>query len=522
MEQEVSDNQIIKKSKRLSFKKNKYLIISFVLLLITLPIIVIASLSRTSMFSKANTNEVLPQAALKENPPKPFIDESQRGLVWAGLKANDNARCNNAFSIVDNNGNFLGCTHGPDPAPAGVDVTETRDTQEIIASADSIGVNNVPCIGDGTSGKRVQMIYAVSSDVVDRYNDLLPTFNSWAGLLDLAVNESAAKTGGERHIRLVTNPDCSLNVEKVILSPAGDDSFSSTVGELQALGYTRSDRKYVLWSDARVYCGIAQVRTDTKPTLDNLNNARGGYARVDAGCWGRSDHLSELHELMHTLGAVQPSSSHATSGFHCTDENDAMCYRDAAEVVMTYPCASSNERLLDCNNDDYFAVNPEPNSYLATHWNVASSEYLTVLNAVNSPTPTPNLGVLSTPTPIPSPTDSPTPTPTIVPTSIPTPTTGIVDSIKPTVSVATPLNGAIIPKNSNFYITVNASDNNAVSKVETYVNSALICTQQGTIFTQYQCLWKVPGKKNGKYTITTRAFDSSNNSSTASVNVTAQ
>ena len=143
-----------------------------------------------------------------------------------------------------------------------------------------------------------------------------------------------------------------------------------------------------MWVDATVYCGIAQVRTDDSAALTNLNNTRSGYARVDSGCWGRSDHLSELHELFHTLGSVQPTAPHGTAGFHCIDEYDAMCYRDATSVTLTYPCANANERLLDCGNDDYFHVNPPAGSYLDTHWNTADSAYLSSAPLSGAPAPT--------------------------------------------------------------------------------------------------------------------------------------
>lgn len=371
---------IIKKINR------KHLIIGL-LLLIILPVIVISALSQTNLFSRASRG--VPVAAIKENPPKPFVEEKERGLVWAGIKANENARCNNAFEIVDKDGNFLGCTHGPDPAPVGVDVTEDRDTQELVEAADSYGPAYVPCVGDGASGQRIQMIYAVSSDKVDRYNDLLSTFNTWAGMMDQSLNDSASKTGGEKHFKFVTNSDCTLNVLKIILTPAGDDNFSATVGELQAMGHTRLDRKYLMWSDATLYCGVAQFRTDDKPTQDNLNNARGGYGRIDAGCWGRNDHLSEVHELMHTLGAVQHTAPHGTQAGHCSDEWDVMCYRDATEVIITQDCnpSATYDRILDCNNDDYFNTNPAPGSYLDTHWNTANSVYLSseaIFPSVNS------------------------------------------------------------------------------------------------------------------------------------------
>ena len=44
---------------------------------------------------------------------------------------------------------------------------------------------------------------------------------------------------------------------------------------------------------------------------------------------------------------------------------------------MTYPCAGANDRMLDCNHDNYFHTSPQAGSYLATHWNTADSVFLT-------------------------------------------------------------------------------------------------------------------------------------------------
>jgi hypothetical protein len=44
---------------------------------------------------------------------------------------------------------------------------------------------------------------------------------------------------------------------------------------------------------------------------------------------------------------------------------------------MEYLCASSsNDRILDCNKDDYFHTNPPNGNYLKTHWNIANSDFL--------------------------------------------------------------------------------------------------------------------------------------------------
>ncbi|MCA1691174.1 MAG: hypothetical protein LC733_02845, partial [Actinobacteria bacterium] len=225
-------------------------------------------------------------------------------------------------------------------------------------------------------------IYARASNVTDRYASFAASFGQWAADVDMIVNASAAETGGTRHVRFLTDPSCNPMIDRVTFSTTGDDNMSNTISELRSRGYNRSDRKYLVWVDANVYCGIAQVYWDDSQNPApgaNYSNGHpqvaGEVARVDNGCWGFGGSV-EAHELMHNLGGVQTSAPNSTPSNHCRDESDRMCYVDGPDVTMESRCPSSHESRFDCNHDDYFHTNPPAGSYLATHWNTASSVFL--------------------------------------------------------------------------------------------------------------------------------------------------
>ncbi|MDQ3669376.1 MAG: hypothetical protein M3377_03710, partial [Actinomycetota bacterium] len=292
---------------------------------------------------------------LADNGKARASPNAARGLLYHGLEhGNAGGLCDDVYEVHKANGR-LGCTHGPDPAPAGRDVRRRRSTHELrvaavhAASTSSLltpsATGSIQCVGDGVSGNRVLAVYAYPAGGIDRYADIVPLIRGWAADVDGEIDASAAETGGTRHVRFVTDAGCGLFVEKVSLSAGAVNDLTIMESKLAAAGYDRSDRKYLVWVDANVYCGIADLWLDDSPFESNWNNGATGvpgmFARVDNGCWG----YAEKHELVHTLGGVQTSAPNSSGYGHCIDESDDMCYDDddddddAGPITMTQACS---------------------------------------------------------------------------------------------------------------------------------------------------------------------------------------
>jgi hypothetical protein len=68
-----------------------------------------------------------------------------------------------------------------------------------------------------------------------------------------------------------TDTACNLLVEHVRLTASGDDTFNNTLTELSAQGFNAPDRKYLVWMESTVLCGIATYYPDDRKTAGNLN-----------------------------------------------------------------------------------------------------------------------------------------------------------------------------------------------------------------------------------------------------------
>lgn len=269
---------------------------------------------------------------------------------------------------------------------------------EAAATASNASTGPIPaadpaCYGDGSDGSRVQVLYAHEQSTPDRSGQLAVDLRRWVGQAEWTVNASARRSGGQRFVRWLTDAGggtgCHVRVTRVTVPDGALVDLSATIDALVARGYDRPDRRYLLFADTDRLCGVATLHLDDRPGPDNVSNHATGYGRVDRPCWAGGDqgwYSVAAHELIHTLGAVQSSAPNVSSGHHCTDQWDTLCYTDGSSTATRVVCSDGdtattgegdhNNRLLDCGHDDYFHTAPPAGSYLATHWNTADSVFL--------------------------------------------------------------------------------------------------------------------------------------------------
>jgi hypothetical protein len=379
-------------------------------------------------------------------------DTPEQGLVYDGLTAaKAGALCQGSYEV-----DAVTCTHGPDTAPVGLSVRHdvspitakapepvqpvressvpgdaeiardeggsalTADAPALIPDAAPgeadfvMGPHDVACEGDGRNGKRVQVLYLHDADTKSRYTDFAGSIRNWSAGVDQIFDQSAGETGGSRHIRFVTTPQCNVDVSEVQLPAGSLNSFTGSIKALTKLGYNRTDRKYLMFADTNVYCGIATYVADNRKGLGNRNNGGPSYGRVDAGCWST---VMAAHELTDSLGATLTGSPNATGAGGCLDEYDLLCGADRSGRRVREACPRKHETRLDCGHDDYFSTNPKPGSYLDRNWNIADSEFLLrsdggddIPDAPGAPAPTTAPPATQPAKPTPSKSATPTPT----------------------------------------------------------------------------------------------------------------
>jgi hypothetical protein len=106
--------------------------------------------------------------------------------VYDGLEVPYDGSCKGAFHVKSRVKGRQDCSHGPDVAPA---------TMTVLTGVAPVTTTPPPVVCDGTTGKRVQVIYAHSSTVADQYATYLTSFQQWAADTDSEYYVSAQQTG---------------------------------------------------------------------------------------------------------------------------------------------------------------------------------------------------------------------------------------------------------------------------------------------------------------------------------------
>ena len=268
-----------------------------------------------------------------------------------------------------------------------------------------------PCV---QGGDHYTVWYVYPEGTASRYASVVDSLRLYVGGASDFIDASAAQTGGHLQLRILHDSNCQIIVRELALPLSLMRDFWGLYDYFDQQGYTQINNpsiNAVIYLDDPYFCGQGSLWPDDTDSPSNLNNDGGEISVLGVGCWSAN---ITMHEIGHNAGAVQHSAPHMTSGWHCTDEYDVMCYNDGTGTT-TIVCQNTGlDDRYDCNDDDYFNTNPAPGSYLDTHWNPAAQPWRFYITP-SQPTPTPEPSPTNTPEPTPSPTNTPEPTPTATP-----------------------------------------------------------------------------------------------------------
>lgn len=231
---------------------------------------------------------------------------------------------------------------------------------------------------------RIKLIYAYPADRANRFVTYAPTIQANA---KTASDQVAAENGNLKTLRFDVGTSCGSEYADILsfrlpdarsayYTAGGDVDIDAVVADLPLSSPSGSIRNYAVYLDHLddpYAAGLGYLPLDDTHGPSNDTNA-GGWGAFLLGASAFDAHVL-LHEIGHTLGAVQDSAPHSSGAGHCTDEYDVMCYSDGGPGgPLTFPCAPPER--FDCGGDDYLDPTPAASSYLATHWNLYDSAFL--------------------------------------------------------------------------------------------------------------------------------------------------
>jgi hypothetical protein len=242
-----------------------------------------------------------------------------------------------------------------------------------------------------------KVIYAYAQDGVNRFSTRKNVIESRMKALNDAMN---AASGGRRELRLDTESGtCGRYVDIMTVQlPRNADQYGADLGE--ALRFMESDidakvaptaaeRNFVVWADlgcnGRCRGGVARTGFSLGPRLAIVWGGNSASGTFQDGTTDTFDIVAPLHEMLHTVGAVNASAPHVTrSGStplgHCWQEDDVMCQAEG-DIAPRFDCpgvGGDDSLVVDCGQDDYFNVDPPGGSFLAgsPNANTANSGFM--------------------------------------------------------------------------------------------------------------------------------------------------
>ncbi len=285
------------------------------------------------------------------------------------------------------------CTHGGDG------LTGTRALR---APAGGVSVPpKAPCAGNGKGGKRLRIYYGYPGDTSNRVSEFRAWIRESVNWADVNLDDSSPGVDGQ-HLRLYCKNGKSLTVSPLELKPIGGDeafTFGDYVGSLRdrsslGLGDDMEVPRftYAVFVDniTGAYAPGGQAtlwgddRADPALNWNNLLNGGPRFALIRITGSTTTGAYIFLHEVGHTLGAVQDSAPHTSQAGHCFETLDVMCYSDGGQYFVdggamqsVCPALPNGQRQFDCAGGDYYEIAPAEGSYLDLFWNTANSGWLT-------------------------------------------------------------------------------------------------------------------------------------------------
>lgn len=257
------------------------------------------------------------------------------------------------------------------------------DPQNILITETNDAISDILDYGEKRCGPFDKNITFILIDFdKNRYDEIYNKLQTLAIEVDAIFNHSAQINGGnERHVKFLRDENCNVilnyvKLPKFIHSLITTRTIQSTIfhqiDETNQMFTTifGTNIKPIIISDFD-FCGFSTIYPDDSKE-DNKNELYMTSMYLDNNCL---IYTFVAHEIVHSLGGVQPSAPYAFIGFHCYDQFDIMCGN-----IRINPFPSCKDRmnfytLIDCNGDSYYNTNVIT-GYLNTHRNVADSDFL--------------------------------------------------------------------------------------------------------------------------------------------------